>query len=368
MKNLNFGCRRSDFLVTNSNDDWFIQCRFYELGRKTPFTYRRRFNKFKNEKERKQVEKLLLKQMSELLDEKDYNPRIKQYMFNIGDLNPYLSVFESLNKALELKQYTPEYKKQVESAITRFNETSKQLSLDYIKIKDVELIHVKKILENFCCSNHSFNYTKKMLSSLFTELVDAGCLRVNPCTGIKSKIHIVERKDLFTDEELSEIEEIILKDQPQFYNFYKIFFYSGCRVPEMLSLRKKDVNIDRQEFIITLKKGGLYVQEKRAITADVLQFWKSQLSKVKDNDYIFSKKFQPGTTVLHRDYVYKFWKDKIGLKTIYTLKHTFLDKLEESNYNAQIAAGHRDDRTTSIYTVGRERRRLEAQKKMTLKK
>ncbi|MCW3161128.1 hypothetical protein [Chryseobacterium oryctis] len=33
MKNLNFGCKRSDFLVTNSNDDWFIQCRFYEPDR-----------------------------------------------------------------------------------------------------------------------------------------------------------------------------------------------------------------------------------------------------------------------------------------------------------------------------------------------
>jgi hypothetical protein len=76
MKNLNFGCKRSDFLVTNSNDDWFIQCRFYESDREKPFTYRRRLNRFKTEKERKQIEKLLLRQMTKLLDEKDYNPRL----------------------------------------------------------------------------------------------------------------------------------------------------------------------------------------------------------------------------------------------------------------------------------------------------
>lgn len=368
MKNLNFGCRRSDFLVTNSNDDWFIQCRFYEPDQKSPFTYRRRFNKFKTEKERKQVERLLLKQMSELLDEKDYNPRTKQYMFKLGELNPYLSVVEALNKALELKQYTPEYKKQVESSILRFNQTAQKLDLNYLKIKDVELIHIKKIIDNYCCSNHSFNYTKKMLSSLFTDLVDAGCLKVNPCTGIKSKLHIVERKDIFSDEELKVIEEKILNEVPLFYNFYNIFFYSGCRVPEILSLKKKDVDLEKQEFVITLKKGGLYIREKRAITADALQFWKSQLSKVKDDEYLFSSRFQPGKKLIHRDDVYKFWKKNIGIKTIYTLKHTFLDKLEEANYNAQIAAGHRDDRTTSIYTVGRDKRRLEAQKKMTIKK
>ncbi len=49
MKNLNFGCRRSDFLVTNSKVDWFIQCRFYEPDREKPFTYRRRLNRFKTE-------------------------------------------------------------------------------------------------------------------------------------------------------------------------------------------------------------------------------------------------------------------------------------------------------------------------------
>ncbi|MCS3529090.1 hypothetical protein [Chryseobacterium sp. JUb7] len=30
MKNFNFGCRRSDFTVTSSNNNWFMQCSFYE--------------------------------------------------------------------------------------------------------------------------------------------------------------------------------------------------------------------------------------------------------------------------------------------------------------------------------------------------
>ncbi|MCD1117246.1 hypothetical protein [Chryseobacterium turcicum] len=65
MKNLNFGCKRSDFLTTSSNNDWFIQCRFYEPDRKKPFTHLRRLNRFKDEKERKHIEKSLLKQMTE---------------------------------------------------------------------------------------------------------------------------------------------------------------------------------------------------------------------------------------------------------------------------------------------------------------
>jgi integrase len=367
MKNLNFGCKRSDFLVTNSKDDWFIQCRFYEPNREKPFTYRRRLNRFRDEKERKQIEKLLLKQMTTLLDEKDYNPRTKQFMFIEEGLNPNLSLEEALDKALEKKTYTPEHVKVVESALNRFNLNMAKLELNYLKIKDVELIHVKKILEACNLSNYSYNQYKKMLSSLFTDLVDESCLKVNPCTGIKSKKHIVEKKEIFTDKELDRITERILKDVPLFYNFYQIFYMSGCRVPEMIGLKAKDVNLEKQEFTILLKKGDLYVREKRAIVPDAIEFWQRQMKKVKGDQYIFSYGFIPGDNLLTRDYVYKFWKKKIRIGTIYKLKYTWLDKVEEAHYSAQVMAGHRDDRTTSIYTVGREKRRLEAQKQIKIK-
>lgn len=62
-----------------------------------------------------------------------------------------------------------------------------------------------------------------MLSSLFTDLVDESCVKVNPCTGIKSWKHIVEKKEIFTDKELQKITERVLKDVPYFYNFFNIF-------------------------------------------------------------------------------------------------------------------------------------------------
>lgn len=367
MKNLNFGCKRSEFLVTNSKDDWFIQCRFYEPDRDKPFTYRRRLNRFKTEKERKTIEKFILQDMKMMLDDKDYNPRTKTFMFEDDELNPNLSMFDALEKSLSGKTYTTEHLKIVQGDLRKFKEAAVKKNLDYLKIKDIELINVKQIIESCELSNYSYNKIKKHLSSLFTDLVDAGCLKVNPCTGIKAKKHIVEIKDIFTDEELQEIEKIVLQNVPHFYNFYQIFFMSGCRVPEMLGIKKSDVNLQKQEFVITLKKGGLDVREKRAIIPDALIFWKSQISKCNDNEYLFSAKFQPGEKLLNRDYIYKFWNEKIGIKTIYTLKHTFLDKVEEAHFSAQIMAGHRNDQTTSIYTVGREKRRLEAQKQIQIK-
>ncbi|AYZ11933.1 hypothetical protein EGY05_08335 [Chryseobacterium arthrosphaerae] len=67
---------------------------------------------------------------------------------------------------------------------------------------------------------------------------------------------------MFTDKELERITERVLKDVPLFYNFYQIFYMSGCRVPEMIGLKAKDVNLEKQEYTILLKKGDLYVREK----------------------------------------------------------------------------------------------------------
>ncbi|AZA49716.1 hypothetical protein EG346_16700 [Chryseobacterium carnipullorum] len=373
MKNLNFGCRRSDFLVTSSKDDWFIQCRFYEEGQDKPFTYRRKLNRFKSEKERKAIEKSLLQQMTELLDEKDYNPRTKQFMFQEGQINQYSNIAEALRQTLKNKEFTPEHKMNVELHLGRFLEALTNLDLGYLKIKDIELIHVKQTLESLKLSNYTFNKFKVHLSSLFTDLVDEGYIKVNPCTGIKTKKHIVERKEIFTNEELQQIEKHIKKNYPHFYNFFQIFYLSGCRVPELLGLKKSDINLEKSEFTITLKKGQLYVREKRAIIPNALPFWQDQMENALfDDDYIFSFFYQPGEDIMHRTYVYKFWTKKImkeiGIdKGIYILKHTFLDKVEEAHYSAQIMAGHRDDRTTSIYTVGREKRRLEAQKQIQIK-
>ena len=150
-------------------------------------------------------------------------------------------------------------------------------------------------------------------------------------------------------------------------------FLSGCRVPELLGLRKTDVDLKKSEFTITLKKGQLYVREKRAIIPNALPFWEKQLENALfDDDFIFSFFYQPGPDEMHRSYIYKFWTAKVMKplnigKAIYSLKHTFLDKVEEAHFSAQIMAGHRNDQTTSIYTVGREKRRLEAQKQIKIK-
>ena len=98
-----------------------------------------------------------------------------------------------------------------------------------------------------------------------------------------------------------------------------------------------------------------------------MQFWENQLSKCKSaDDYLFGKHFLPEKKDKPKlkDAVYSFWKrnvmDALDIDvTIYSLKHYFLDKLDEANHNAGSAAGHSSKEITAIYTVGKKKRELE---------
>lgn len=142
---------------------------------------------------------------------------------------------------------------------------------------------------------------------------------------------------------------------------------SGSRNTELLQLQKKHVNLEKQEFMILVKKGAGYRWEARPIYSKALPFWADQISKCTSNDdYLFGRNFLPERRerAKLKDSVYLYWKRNIMGPlnidvTIYYLEHYFLDKLDEANHSAGSAAGHSNKEITAIYTVGKKKRELE---------
>ena len=307
------------------------------------------------------------------LDRLDFNPRTKQYMFAKDGINPDMYFVKALEETLKLKDATAGYKACTETYLRKTQKAAVKLKLDFLKIRDVELHHIKKIISLGSVSNRDFNGMKKHLSTLFTDLVDENCLKINPCTGIKSKNHTVAIKKIFTDQELKDVFEYIELFKPLFVNYFQIFLMSGSRNSELLGLQKKHVDLENREFKILLKKGSLNHWETRPIYDAVFPFWEKQLALCKsDDDYLFGAKFLPNEKFKQRNSVYLYWRTNImkplGLDiTIYSLKHYFLDKLDEANYNAGFAAGHRTRDITAIYTVGKKKRELEYLKNIDIK-
>ena len=143
-----------------------------------------------------------------------------------------------------------------------------------------------------------------------------------------------------------------------------IFLYSGGRSTEFFSLKKEDVNLDIQEFNVTIKKGNQYKEVTKVILKPVINLWKELLQEAKKGDYIFSKGLRPSKTNVNSNQITRRWyrlvknsdkiKDEDGkilniTADFYSLKHSFLDSLEIEK--AMKMASHTTSKTTSIYQV-----------------
>ncbi|MEN5132360.1 hypothetical protein [Elizabethkingia anophelis] len=181
---------------------------------------------------------------------------------------------------------------------------------------------------------------------------------------------------------------------PNFHRYFAIFFMSGGRSAEMMRLRAKDVDLRRQEYKVLIKKGVEYVEVLKVILPQAMPFWRDLMSEVRsEEDYLFSKYLKPGKTPIRPSQITDRWRKYVKqterirdeknqivrvTEDFYGLKYLFLDKLDEAQTTgniapiiemnfAQIAASHKRDSTTRIYTTKKDQRNNEALKKVTLR-
>ncbi|KUY30376.1 integrase [Elizabethkingia ursingii] len=364
---------------------WYVGCKFYDpvYSDKYPKGYFWRkmgLAEFKTFNERLKAANILLDEMQRALD-KCYNPipDVRKFQpIDEGDYSPKLYLIEALELAFKdhSENITKEYAASIKSNLNKIKPIIVKLKFDYLKIQDTELKHVKKILDNCNLSSYSYNKYKIHLSTLFKILCANSCLVQNPCEYIPIKNHLKKDKKVLTKDQFDEIYKFLLDSHPDYANYCQIFHMSGCRSTELLGIKKSDVNIDKQEFIITVKKRSFHVREARAIIPEALPFWKTQVEKcIFDDDYLFGIGFSPEfrpvpiTTDLPGKYWNRYIQKKFNIDvTFYRLKHLFLDKIAEL-YGLEVAqgmAGHLTGKTTEIYTIFNKKRELEKLKSISL--
>ncbi|MDQ1858995.1 site-specific integrase [Chryseobacterium sp. WLY505] len=366
--------------------EWYVGCKFYDPQSKKYlkgyFWRKKHLAVYKIYEERKAAAVILLDEMQRALD-RCYNPipGVCEFQEVVDtEFHPDLYLFEALEMAFNdhLPDITPGYASSIKSNLTTIKAVITKLQLEHLKIKNTELKHIKKILDNSKLSNNSYNTYKKHLSKLFGILCANSCLVQNPCQYIPTKIHLKKAPKVLSYPMFQSICNMLEEKRPDFATYCQIFHMTGCRSTELLAVKKKDVNLRKREFTITIKKRRGYVREERAIIPDAYVFWKYQLSMCKsEEDYLFGEGFSPQRREkpLRKETPNEYWQDHVNSvyntgTTFYKLKHLFLD-LIESLYGAEAAqgmAGHLNGKTTEIYTTLKKKRELELLKKLTLKK
>ena len=378
------GCSYTELWVSPANwqkatkkdldKDWYVQCIFFDprYEKKYPkgFPYRKKANKPQTIEERKALISFLLKNIPQQFNN-GYNPITKKYM-NLRDegLYPDLLFIEAFKRALEIKSGAKSHLYNIKRAIERLEEASEALGMQYIKVKDLRRVDLKIMLDYLQLPDKYYNKFVIYFSSLYRVLIEYECCESNITRDIYPKKTFKEPRLVLEKNELDKIKELLEETHPEFYRYMMIFLYSGARNTELFRLQRKDVDLDKQEFVILLEKGGQYKRCTKVILTPALEYWKEVCEECQSpDDYLFSLNFVPSKKMGHTEIVTRFWKrkvkDKLGIEAdFYALKHYMLDNLDSDT--AMLLASHTNKNTTAIYQVNKAKKDREMLKQLKI--
>ena len=354
--------------------DWYVQCVFFDprYEKKYPkgFPYRKKANKPQTIEERKTLVSFLLKNIPQQFNS-GYNPITKKYM-NLKDegLYPDLIFIEAFRRALEIKSGTKSHLYNIKRAIERLEKASEALGMQYIKIKDLRRVDLKRMLDYLQLTDKYYNKFVIYFSSLYRELIEYECCESNITRDIYPKKTFKEPRLVLEKNELDRVREHLEEEHPDFYRYMMIFLYSGARNTELFRLQRKDVDLDKQEFVILLEKGGQYKRCTKVILGPALEYWREVCEECKSpDDYLFALNFIPSKKMGNKEIVTRFWKknvkDKLGVDAdFYALKHYMLDNLDSDT--AMLLASHTNKNTTAIYQVNKAKKDREMLKQLKI--
>ena len=378
------GCSYTDLWVSPANwqkatkkdldKDWYVQCIFFDPRheKKYPngFPFRKRANKPQTIEERKALISFFLKSIPQQFND-GYNPITKKYM-NLRNegLYPDLLFIEAYRRALEIKSGTKSHLYNIKRAIDRLEGASEALGMQYIKIKDLRRVDLKRMLDYLQLTDKYYNKFVIYISSLYRELIEYECCESNITRDIYPKKTFKEPRLVLDKNELEKVKDHLKDTYPDFYRYMMIFLYSGARNTELFRLQRKDVDLDKQEFVILLEKGGQYKRCTKVILGLALEYWREVCEECQSpDDYLFALNFVPSKKMGNKEIVTRFWKrnvkDKLGIEAdFYSLKHYMLDNLDSDT--AMLLASHTNKNTTAIYQVNKAKKDREMLKQLKI--
>ncbi len=414
-KNLKFDCHYSEIWVKPANWkslttqkslqlNWYVECKFYDplFIEKYPkgFPYRKKVNKFRTLEERKAAIQLFLKEIPKLFEDKGYNPITKKYMIPVpkpahGVIHPKLNFIEALELAYSKLTVSEGVKKEMKRIIAKIKKSGQELRIEF-PICEIHSGYIRDLLDYLNLTPNEYNKYLTHLSIVLSDLVEKRMVFHNPIRDIKKKKTIKKIRETLEVSELQDIFKVLKTDHPTFYRYAMIFFHSGARSAELFRVQKHHVNLSKQEYKITIRKGNCYREVVKVILPNVVPFWNELINEcTNDDDFLFTRNLQPSLIPTQAYQITKRWKrlikdkmcfvdglimkisdaEKEKLEYIriiadfYALKHLFLDELDKASDStlslSKNMANHTTNITETAYLFGREGRKNEALKNIT---
>lgn len=373
----------------STEKDWYLYYRFYDpqfkkdsLLKKGKLVIVKGMNNYKILSERQQKTKEIIEAEYNKLKNKGYNPitgkSLETNSFEIN-INPNTPFLIALGIAKNQFAGASSTKSDIKVMLGQLKTAATQLGYQDKPVKEISRKHLKFLIKqidfNLGESNHRYNKIRSYLMILYNELIELEAVDANPLKDLSKKKTIKKLRELPDIQQRKSISEHLKSSNYRFWLFVNIFFHSGARLTEMVKVRKSEVDIINQTFIVTIKKGGMKEQVAKPIKDVALLYWQEVLANAQDNDFIFSKNLMPGPTPIQSYQLTKRWnrhvKKKLGIKEdLYSLKHVNLDETAEI-LNLEAASQMASHTSTAItlkhYTLNEKNRQNNRLKKVNNK-
>lgn len=121
------------------------------------------------------------------------------------------------------------------------------------------------------------------------------------------------------------IDDKLKAENPELWLYVRTFFHSGARSTEMLRVKRKDVDFDRQVIMYLILKGKKYEYKERPMLNAAVDFWKQACEGAKQDQYIFGEGLSISDLPMTKNALklrYQRFCKKHGLpNTMYIFKH-----------------------------------------------
>lgn len=360
---------------------WYIYYRFHDPAymdnpkyKKGKLVIVKGMNHFKTQEERISLSKHLINQELEKLKNGAYNPikgRLRSNVPSPSEMEPSTPFITALIAAERRIKASESTKRDLKSIIKSVAAASNDLGYSRISVSMISRKHIKQILlkidENMGESTHRYNKIRSYLMIIYAELLEMETVETNPLCGISKKKTIIRLRKLPTPDNRTIINDYLREHHFRFWIFMQIFFHSGARLTEMMMVRKEHINLEKQSFIITIKKGSNYREVERPIKNIALQYWMQAIEGADKGDFVFSTGLAPGKVPIKSYQITKRWnrhiKKKLGIDDdFYSLKHLNLDEtaaLLGLNDAAAMASHSSTEVTARHYAVNELHRQSE---------
>lgn len=355
-------------ITASVSKKWYIFYRFYDPIHKPEGKPKllKGMNDYKTAESRRQATQTILDDEMSLL-KSGWNPVTDQYvslddMPEAGELNEHTPLPLALRiaqKKLTCAGYTQD---DIRSMMYWVPIAIEQCNFARLPVGEVKKKHIRAILDK-CSgiksrvapetkevitvkewSNHKFNKYRSYLMILFSEIAEAEAIEQNPCRDMKKRKKTKRIRQTLTKQERFRTDALLRWFVYEFWRFLHIFFHSGCRESEMMLLQGKHVNLEAKTFVRMVLKGQSYEEKEGTIKDIALEFWKEAMEGCGPEDYLFSKRFQPGALPINPRQIGRYWKRWVkrllGITAdFYSLKHSNTTETSKA-LGAKAAAKH----------------------------